>query len=72
VYRREFLLEFARLRPTPLEQAESLEQLRALEHGYRIAVVETAYDSVGVDTPDDLERVRRLVGAHPPPEVPAP
>ncbi len=72
VYRREFLLEFARLRPTPLEQAESLEQLRALEHGYRIAVVETAYDSVGVDTPDDLERVRRLVGAHPPPGGPAP
>jgi 3-deoxy-manno-octulosonate cytidylyltransferase (CMP-KDO synthetase) len=66
VYRREFLLEFARLAPTPLERAESLEQLRALEHGYRIKVVETSHDSVGVDTPDDLERVRRFVaaGAH--------
>ena len=66
VYRREFLLQFARLTPTPLEQAESLEQLRALEHGHRIKVVETSHDSVGVDTPADLDRVRRLVaaGAH--------
>jgi 3-deoxy-manno-octulosonate cytidylyltransferase (CMP-KDO synthetase) len=66
VYRRDFLLEFARLAPTPLERAESLEQLRALEHGYRIKVVETSHDSVGVDTPADLERVRRFVaaGAH--------
>jgi 3-deoxy-manno-octulosonate cytidylyltransferase (CMP-KDO synthetase) len=62
VYRREFLLQFARLEPTPLECAESLEQLRALEHGYRISAVVTDYDSIGVDTPDDLERVRRLVG----------
>jgi 3-deoxy-manno-octulosonate cytidylyltransferase (CMP-KDO synthetase) len=59
VYRRDFLLEFARLRPTPLERTESLEQLRALEHGVRIRTVETTYDSVGVDTPADLERVRR-------------
>jgi 3-deoxy-manno-octulosonate cytidylyltransferase (CMP-KDO synthetase) len=66
VYRREFLLRFARLAPTPLERAESLEQLRALEHGYRIKVMETSHDSVGVDTPADLDRVRRLVaaGAH--------
>lgn len=63
VYRREFLLQFARLSPTPLEQAESLEQLRALEHGFRIKTVETSHDSVGVDTPADLERVRRLVAA---------
>jgi len=61
VYQRRFLLEFANLDPTPLERAESLEQLRALEHGYRIRTVETRYDSVGVDTPADLERVRRLV-----------
>ena len=60
VYRRAFLLDFARLEPTPLERAESLEQLRALEHGFRIRVVETLHDSVGVDTPADLERVRRL------------
>jgi len=58
-YRRTFLLKFATLPQTPLEQAESLEQLRALEHGYRIHTVETKYDSIGVDTPEDLERVRR-------------
>jgi 3-deoxy-manno-octulosonate cytidylyltransferase (CMP-KDO synthetase) len=61
VYQREFLLTFARLEPTPLERAESLEQLRALEHGYRIKAVETAFDSIGVDTEEDLQRVRRLL-----------
>jgi 3-deoxy-manno-octulosonate cytidylyltransferase (CMP-KDO synthetase) len=65
VYRRAFLLSFAGLAPTPLEQAESLEQLRALEHGYRIRTVETTHDSVGVDTPADLDRVRRLVAPAP-------
>ena len=63
VYRRSFLLAFARLQPTPLELAESLEQLRALEHGFRIRTVETLYDSIGVDTPEDLDRVRRLITA---------
>lgn len=58
VYRREFLLELAGLPPTPLEQAEKLEQLRALEHGYRIRVVQVASASPGVDTPEDLERLR--------------
>ena len=62
-YRRAFLLEFARWAPTPLEQAESLEQLRALEHGCRIRTVITPYDSPGVDTPDDLTRVRTLAAA---------
>ncbi|WP_298435557.1 3-deoxy-manno-octulosonate cytidylyltransferase [Geobacter sp.] len=57
VYRRDFLLEFARMAPTPLEQAEKLEQLRALENGYRIRVVETGHESIGVDTPADLEKV---------------
>jgi 3-deoxy-manno-octulosonate cytidylyltransferase (CMP-KDO synthetase) len=57
-YRRTFLLKFATLPQTPLEKTESLEQLRALEHGYRIHAVETSYDSIGVDTPEDLERVR--------------
>ena len=58
-YRRDFLLTLATLPQTPLEVAESLEQLRALEHGYRIRAVETLHDSVGVDTPEDLDRVRR-------------
>ena len=61
VYRREFLQKVATLPPTPLEQAESLEQLRALEHGIRIKAVETLYESFGVDTPEDLEQVRRLL-----------
>lgn len=61
-YRREFLSTFSALPRTPLERTEALEQLRVLEHGYRILTVETAYDSIGVDTPQDLERVRRLLG----------
>jgi 3-deoxy-manno-octulosonate cytidylyltransferase (CMP-KDO synthetase) len=62
-YRRPFLATLAALPPTPLEQAEGLEQLRALEHGYRITTAETSADTIGVDTPEDLERVRRLVAA---------
>ena len=62
-YRRTALLVLANLEPTPLERAESLEQLRALEHGIRIRAVETKYDSLGVDTPEDLEQVRRLIAA---------
>jgi 3-deoxy-manno-octulosonate cytidylyltransferase (CMP-KDO synthetase) len=60
VYRRDFLLAYSGLRVGPLEQAERLEQLRALENGYRIRVVETDYESFGVDTPQDLERVAML------------
>ena len=64
-YRRDVLLRLAALPQSALERAESLEQLRALEHGIRIRAVETQYDSIGVDTPDDLERVRHacLAGA---------
>jgi 3-deoxy-manno-octulosonate cytidylyltransferase (CMP-KDO synthetase) len=62
-YRRAFLLELAALPQTPLERAESLEQLRALEHGYGIQAVETQYESIEVDTPEDLARVRRLLAA---------
>ena len=60
-FRRDFLLTFAALPRTPLEQAESLEQLRALEHGFRIRTVATRYESIEVDTPEDLERVRQLM-----------
>jgi 3-deoxy-manno-octulosonate cytidylyltransferase (CMP-KDO synthetase) len=63
VYRRDFLLRYSGLPVGPLEQAERLEQLRALENGFRIRVVETDYESIGVDTPADLEKVRALFGA---------
>lgn len=63
VYRRACLVRLAALPPTALERSEALEQLRALEHGIRIKAVETAFDSIGVDTPADLERARRLVTA---------
>lgn len=62
-YRREALLALAGLPPTPLERTESLEQLRALEHGFIIRTNETAYDTIGVDTADDLARVRARVAA---------
>lgn len=59
-YQRDFLARYPTLPPTPLEQTESLEQLRALEHGYTIRMVETDRAPESVDTPDDLERVRAL------------
>ena len=61
VYGRAFLLEYARWPRTALERAESLEQLRILEHGYHIRVVEAASPSVGVDTEEDLRRVRAMM-----------
>jgi 3-deoxy-manno-octulosonate cytidylyltransferase (CMP-KDO synthetase) len=63
VYRRDFLLSYPDLSVGPLELAERLEQLRALENGYRIRVVPTDYESIGVDTPEDLERVNQLFAA---------
>jgi 3-deoxy-manno-octulosonate cytidylyltransferase (CMP-KDO synthetase) len=63
VYRRDTLLRLSRMAPAALEQAEALEQLRALAHGIRIKCVETACESIGVDTPADLERVRALMAA---------
>ena len=62
-YRKTSLLQFVALPPTPLEQTEQLEQLRALENGMRIRVLETPHDTIAVDTPDDLKRVEQtLVG----------
>jgi len=60
VYRRECLMRLTALPPTAMEQAEALEQIRALEYGIRIKAIETIHDSIGVDTPDDLVRVRQL------------
>lgn len=60
-YTKDFLLKLASLEPTPLEKAESLEQLRVLEHGYRIKMVEVPDRPLGVDTWGDLERVRELI-----------
>ncbi len=60
VYQREFLLAYSGLPVGPLERMERLEQLRALENGHRVRVVETEYESLGVDTPEDLERVSAL------------
>jgi 3-deoxy-manno-octulosonate cytidylyltransferase (CMP-KDO synthetase) len=65
VYRRDFLLHYPDLTVGPLEHAERLEQLRALENGFRIRVVPTEYESLGVDTPEDLQRVNQLFSLTP-------
>lgn len=62
-YRRDFILEFGRLSGGRLEAAEKLEQLRALEHGYRIKVIEAFSDSIEVDAPEDIEKVEALIAA---------
>ncbi len=61
VFRRDFLLSFIGLGQTPLEKAENLEQLRALEHGYPIRVITTPYAGMDVNTPQDLVRLERLI-----------
>jgi 3-deoxy-manno-octulosonate cytidylyltransferase (CMP-KDO synthetase) len=62
VYRVDFLKKFTKLEPAPLEIAERLEQLRALEYGYRIRVVRVQSESWGIDTPEDLEKFRKRQG----------
>jgi len=62
VYRVGFLRRFTQLERTPLEIAESLEQLRVLEHGFRIRVVEVESESWGIDTPADLEKFKSVLG----------
>lgn len=59
-YKRDFLLAYAKMAETPLEHAESLEQLRALENGYRIKIIKTPYRFVGVDTAEDLAKVNAI------------
>ena len=61
-YRRNFLLEYSKMPPTELEQAESLEQLRALENGYKIRVIKSDCKFVGVDTEEDLKMVNEIYG----------
>lgn len=60
-YTREFLQTFVALPQTPLEKAESLEQLRALEHGYKLRVKKTQYDTIGVDMPEHIARVEQIM-----------
>ena len=59
-YRKNFLLEYAKMKPTPLEKTESLEQLRALENGFDIRVIKSTDRFIGVDTEEDLELVNRI------------
>lgn len=59
-YRRNFLLAYAKMEPTPLEQSESLEQLRAMENGYKIRVIKSSCRFVGVDTEEDLKLVNEI------------
>ncbi len=63
-YRRESLFRLSGLKPTVLEQTEKLEQLRALENGMVIKVKESEFDSIGVDTPEDLERVEKWLSSY--------
>ena len=59
-YRRSFLLDYAKMEPTPLEQSESLEQLRALENGFKIRVIKSSCQFIGVDTEEDLQLVNEI------------
>jgi 3-deoxy-manno-octulosonate cytidylyltransferase (CMP-KDO synthetase) len=64
-YRAEFLQQFAEMEPSPLERLEALEQLRAIENGVKIRVVRVEHWSIGVDTEQDYQRVRRLIEEDP-------
>jgi 3-deoxy-manno-octulosonate cytidylyltransferase (CMP-KDO synthetase) len=57
-YTKDFLFTYKNLTVSDLEKTEKLEQLRVLEEGYKIKVIETKYDTIGVDTPEDLEKVK--------------
>jgi 3-deoxy-manno-octulosonate cytidylyltransferase (CMP-KDO synthetase) len=60
-FRREFLIKYTKLKPTPLEQKESIDMLRVLEHGYKVRMVRTKHKSYAVDTEEDLNKVKKLI-----------
>lgn len=60
-FRRDFLLQYTSLTPTPLEIAESVDMMRVLEHGMKVYMAPTKHQTPAVDTPDDLEKVERLM-----------
>ncbi len=60
-FRRDYLIEYTKLEPTPLEIVESVDMMRILEHGMKVRMVPTIYDTQAVDTPSDLLRVERLM-----------
>lgn len=62
-YKRDFVMEYSKMISTDLENSESLEQLRVLENGYRIKVLETPHSLIGVDTPENLEEVKAFIKA---------
>jgi len=64
-FRRDLLLNYSRLEPTPLEQAESIDMLRLLEHGYKVRLAETEFKTHAVDTPEDLAKVEKLLRQDP-------
>lgn len=63
-YTKDFLFIYKNLPPSHLERAECLEQLRILDEGYKIKVIETKYDTIGVDTPQDLEKLKQYLEGH--------
>jgi len=60
-FRRDFLLEYIKLEPTPLEIVESVDMMRILEHGYKVKMISTAYDTKAVDTLEDLKKVEKIL-----------
>lgn len=60
-YKRNFLLTFSKMKPTPYEKVEKLEHLRALENGYKIKLVETNYHPIGVDVPEDVAKIENVL-----------
>jgi 3-deoxy-manno-octulosonate cytidylyltransferase (CMP-KDO synthetase) len=64
-FRKDILLRYARLKPTPLEKAESIDMMRFLEYGYKVYLVETEFETHAVDTPEDLSKVEELMRRDP-------